>query len=50
MFEKLGMDLKKEFNLSTVLMGILYLILGVVFIAATEELLKTFNYILVCIF
>ena len=43
------MDLKKEFNLSTVLMGILYLVLGVVFIAATEELLKTFNYILVCI-
>lgn len=40
---------KKDINLSTVLMGILYLVLGIVFVAATEELLKTFNYILVCI-
>ena len=40
---------KKEGNLSIILMGILYFVLGVVFIAATEELLKTFNYILVCI-
>lgn len=40
---------QKNFNLSSVLMGILYLVLGIVFIAATEELLKTFNYILVCI-
>lgn len=30
-------------------MGILYFVLGIVFIAATDELLKTFNYILVCI-
>ena len=40
---------QKGFNLSTILMGILYFVLGVVFIAATDELLKTFNYILVCI-
>ena len=39
----------KDGNLSIILMGILYFVLGVVFIAATEELLKTFNYILVCI-
>ena len=30
-------------------MGILYFVLGIVFIAATDELLKTFNYSLVCI-
>lgn len=30
-------------------MGILYFVLGIVFIAVTDELLKTFNYILVCI-
>ena len=40
---------QKNFSLSTVLMGILYFFLGIVFIAATDELLKTFNYILVCI-
>ena len=40
---------KKETNLSMVLVPVLYFILGVVFIAATEELIKTFNYILVCI-
>ena len=40
---------QKNFSLSTVLMGILYFVLGIVFIAATDELLKTFNYILVCI-
>lgn len=40
---------EKEGNLSIILMGILYFVLGIVFIAATEELLKTFNYILVCI-
>ena len=40
---------QKKFSLSIVLMGILYFVLGIVFIAATDELLKTFNYILVCI-
>lgn len=39
----------RESNLSLVLIGLLYLLLGIVFIAATEELLKTFNYILVSI-
>ena len=41
--------MKRDFNLSILLTSILYLILGIVFIAATEELLKTFNYILVCL-
>lgn len=36
-------------NFSVVLIGILYFVLGIVFIAATDELLKAFNYILVCI-
>ena len=40
---------KNEGNLNSILIGILYFVLGVVFIAATSELLKTFNYILVCI-
>lgn len=41
--------MRRESGLSGVLVGILYLVLGVVFFAATEELIKTFNYILVCI-
>lgn len=41
--------MKKELDFSGVLVGILYFVLGVVFLAATEELIKTFNYILVCI-
>ena len=41
--------IKKETNLSMILVPVLYFILGVVFIAATEELIRTFNYILVCI-
>lgn len=36
-------------DLSVILVNVLYLVLGIVFIAATEELIKTFNYILVCI-
>ena len=36
-------------KLSSVLIGVLYLVLGIVFIACTEELLITFNYILVSI-
>lgn len=41
--------MRKESGFSGILVGILYLVLGVVFLAATEELIKTFNYILVCI-
>lgn len=41
--------MRKESGLGGILVGILYLILGIVFLAATEELIKTFNYILVCI-
>ena len=41
--------MKRESGLSDILIGILYFVLGVVFLAATEELIKTFNYILVCI-
>lgn len=41
--------MKQESGLSGFLVGILYFVLGVVFLAATEELIKTFNYILVCI-
>ena len=40
---------RREAGFSGILVGILYLVLGIVFIAATEELIKTFNYILVCI-
>ncbi len=36
-------------KLGMVLISILYLILGIVFIAATDNLLKTFNYTLICI-
>lgn len=39
--------MKKENGLSIVLVSLLYFALGVIFIAATEELLTTFNYILV---
>ena len=39
----------KENKISNILIGILYFILGVVLIAATNELIKTFNYILVSI-
>lgn len=41
--------MKQESGISGILVGILYFVLGVVFIAATNELIKTFNYILVCI-
>ena len=41
--------MRRESGFSGVLVGILYFVLGVVFLAATEELIKTFNYILVCI-
>lgn len=41
--------MKSDTGLSGILVGILYFVLGVVFLAATEELIKTFNYILVSI-
>lgn len=37
----------KDKNLSNLLISILYFVLGVLFIASTDELLTTFNYILV---
>ena len=39
--------MNKENNLSIILTNILYFILGLVLIAATKELIQTFNYILV---
>ena len=39
----------KEKDLSTILVSILYFILGIVLIAATDELINTFNYIQVSI-
>ena len=41
--------MKEESNLNSILISTLYFILGVVLIAATNELIKTFNYILVSI-
>ena len=41
--------MEKENGLSTILISLLYFVLGVIFIAATDELLTTFNYILVSI-
>ena len=41
--------MKNEVGLSDILVGVLYFVLGIVFIAATEELIKTFNYVLVSI-
>lgn len=41
--------MKNETNLSGILVSLLYFVLGVVLIAATDELIKTFNYILVSI-
>lgn len=40
---------KRESGFSVVLVGVLYFVLGIVFLAATEELIKTFNYVLVSI-
>ena len=36
-------------KLSSILISVLYFIMGVVFVAATDQLLKTFNYTLICI-
>ena len=41
--------MNNENNLSRILVSILYFVLGVILIAATKELIKTFNYILVSI-
>lgn len=41
--------MNKEKDLSGILVGILYFILGVVLIGATTDFLKTFNYIMVSI-
>jgi len=41
--------MSKDKDLSGILVCVLYFILGVVLIAATDELIKTFNYILVSI-
>jgi len=41
--------MKNESGISGILIGLLYFVLGVVFLAATSELIKTFNYVLVCI-
>ena len=41
--------MKSESGLSGILVGLLYFILGIVFLAVTDELIKTFNYVLVSI-
>ena len=41
--------MKNDSLFSGILVGLLYFVLGVVFLAATQELFKTFNYVLVCI-
>ena len=41
--------MRKEDGLSGILIGLLYFVLGIVFLAATSELIKTFNYVLVSI-
>lgn len=42
--------MKKEVNFNLLLVSILSLVLGVILIAATEDILTVFNYIFVCIF
>lgn len=42
--------MKKESNLNLILTSLLSMILGVILIAATEDILTVFNYIFVCIF
>lgn len=41
--------MEQETNLSRILVSLLYFVLGVVLIAATDEVITTFNYILVSI-
>ncbi len=40
---------EKEKNITTIIINVLYFVLGVLFICTTEELITTFNYILVCV-
>ncbi|MBQ6494935.1 MAG: DUF308 domain-containing protein [Bacilli bacterium] len=40
---------EKERNITPIITNILYFLLGVLFICTTEELIKTFNYILICV-
>ena len=42
-FQERLQDLMNENNLSRILVSILYFVLGVILIAATKELIKTFN-------
>ena len=41
--------MKSENGLSEILVGVLYFVLGILFLAATGELIRTLNYVLVCI-
>ena len=40
---------EKEKKISTIIINVLYFVLGVLFICTTEQLITTFNYILVCV-
>lgn len=40
---------KKERNITPIITNILYFVLGILFICATTDLIKTFNYILICV-
>ena len=44
-----GVKMKRETDISVILVSVLYLILGIIFLVATEELIKAVNYTLVCI-
>ena len=43
------MSVKEDSKLNLFLISVLYFVLGIVFFASTEELVRTFNFILVCI-
>lgn len=43
------MESNKEKNFTTIIVNVLYFILGVLFICTTTDLITTFNYILVCV-
>ena len=42
--------IKKESNMNLILISLLSFVLGVILIAATEDILTVFNYIFVCVF
>ena len=44
-----SMSVKEDSKLNLFLISVLYFVLGIVFFASTEELVRTFNFILVCI-